>query len=101
MENESVIMRTPFSPPNLPLLLPVEVSHRAVSLSPPGQMVRGRAVLLQAMGEGRPCPAQLAQHRSCPVKPCYSWRLGPWSSCRLQVGLTFLLDGVDLGLRGM
>nr|XP_038038274.1 LOW QUALITY PROTEIN: thrombospondin type-1 domain-containing protein 7B [Anas platyrhynchos] len=51
-----------------------------------GQMVRGRAVLLQAEGEGRPCPAQLTQHRSCPVKPCYSWHLGPWSPCRLQGG---------------
>ncbi|KFR14036.1 Thrombospondin type-1 domain-containing protein 7B, partial [Opisthocomus hoazin] len=47
-----------------------------------GQMVRGRSVLLQAAGEGRPCPEQLTQHRSCPVKPCYSWLLGPWSPCR-------------------
>ncbi|XP_072198495.1 thrombospondin type-1 domain-containing protein 7B [Excalfactoria chinensis] len=51
-----------------------------------GQMVRGRTVLLKAAAEGRPCPGQLSQHRSCPVKPCYSWHLGPWSSCRLQGG---------------
>uniref|UniRef100_A0A8C2UC31 Thrombospondin type-1 domain-containing protein 7A n=1 Tax=Coturnix japonica TaxID=93934 RepID=A0A8C2UC31_COTJA len=51
-----------------------------------GQMVRGRTVLLKATAEGRPCPAQLSQHRSCPVKPCYSWHLGPWSPCRLQGG---------------
>uniref|UniRef100_A0A669PYP8 Thrombospondin type-1 domain-containing protein 7A n=1 Tax=Phasianus colchicus TaxID=9054 RepID=A0A669PYP8_PHACC len=51
-----------------------------------GQMVRGRTVLLKAAAEGRPCPAQLSQHRSCPVKPCYSWHLGPWSPCRLQGG---------------
>ncbi|XP_075367636.1 thrombospondin type-1 domain-containing protein 7B isoform X2 [Mycteria americana] len=53
-----------------------------------GQMVRGRSVVLRAAGEGRPCPEQLAQHRSCPVKPCYSWLLGPWSPCRVQVGLS-------------
>ncbi|XP_074001245.1 thrombospondin type-1 domain-containing protein 7B [Numenius arquata] len=51
-----------------------------------GQMVRGRSVVLQAVGEGRPCPEQLTQHRSCPVKPCYSWLLGPWSPCRVQGG---------------
>uniref|UniRef100_A0A8C3K8S6 Thrombospondin type 1 domain containing 7B n=1 Tax=Calidris pygmaea TaxID=425635 RepID=A0A8C3K8S6_9CHAR len=51
-----------------------------------GQMVRGRSVVLQAAGEGRPCPEQLTQHRSCPVKPCYSWLLGPWSPCRVQGG---------------
>ncbi|NXP12520.1 THS7B protein, partial [Thinocorus orbignyianus] len=51
-----------------------------------GQMVRGRSVVLRAAGEGRPCPEQLTQHRSCPVKPCYSWLLGPWSSCKLQGG---------------
>ncbi|NXN47599.1 THS7B protein, partial [Rhinoptilus africanus] len=51
-----------------------------------GQMVRGRSVVLRAAGEGRPCPRQLTQHRSCPVKPCYSWLLGPWSPCRVQGG---------------
>ncbi|KAM6080415.1 thrombospondin type-1 domain-containing protein 7B isoform 4-T4 [Theristicus caerulescens] len=51
-----------------------------------GQMVRGRSVVLRAAGEGRPCPEQLTQHRSCPVKPCYSWLLGPWSPCRVQGG---------------
>ncbi|NWT41467.1 THS7B protein, partial [Chroicocephalus maculipennis] len=51
-----------------------------------GQMVRGRSVVLRAAGEGRPCPQQLTQHRSCPVKPCYSWLLGPWSPCRVQGG---------------
>uniref|UniRef100_A0A803WA16 Thrombospondin type-1 domain-containing protein 7A n=1 Tax=Ficedula albicollis TaxID=59894 RepID=A0A803WA16_FICAL len=51
-----------------------------------GQMVRGRSVLLRAAGEGRACPQQLTQHRSCPVKPCYSWLLGPWSPCSVQGG---------------
>ncbi|XP_041329117.1 thrombospondin type-1 domain-containing protein 7B [Pyrgilauda ruficollis] len=51
-----------------------------------GQMVRGRSVVLRAAGEGRPCPEQLTQHRSCPVKPCYSWLLGPWSPCMVQGG---------------
>uniref|UniRef100_A0A8C3TSW4 Thrombospondin type 1 domain containing 7B n=1 Tax=Catharus ustulatus TaxID=91951 RepID=A0A8C3TSW4_CATUS len=51
-----------------------------------GQMVRGRSVVLRAAGEGRPCPEQLTQHRSCPVKPCYSWLLGPWSPCTVQGG---------------
>ncbi|XP_005519659.1 PREDICTED: thrombospondin type-1 domain-containing protein 7B [Pseudopodoces humilis] len=51
-----------------------------------GQMVRGRSVVLRAAGEGRPCPEQLSQHRSCPVKPCYSWLLGPWSPCTVQGG---------------
>uniref|UniRef100_A0A8C0URH5 Thrombospondin type-1 domain-containing protein 7B-like n=1 Tax=Cyanistes caeruleus TaxID=156563 RepID=A0A8C0URH5_CYACU len=50
------------------------------------QMVRGRSVVLRAAGEGRPCPEQLSQHRSCPVKPCYSWLLGPWSPCTVQGG---------------
>lgn len=50
-----------------------------------GQMVRVRSVVLQAAGEGRACPQQLSQHRSCPVKPCYSWLLGPWSPCTVQV----------------
>ncbi|RMC18815.1 hypothetical protein DUI87_04711 [Hirundo rustica rustica] len=49
-------------------------------------MVRGRSVVLRAAGEGRPCPEQLTQHRSCPVKPCYSWLLGPWSPCTVQGG---------------
>lgn len=57
-------------------------------LSVLGQMVRGRSVVLRAAGEGRPCPEQLTQHRSCPVKPCYSWLLGPWSPCTVQVGLS-------------
>ncbi|NWV59055.1 THS7B protein, partial [Malurus elegans] len=51
-----------------------------------GQMVRGRSVVLRAAGEGRRCPEQLTQHRSCPVKPCYSWLLGPWSPCTVQGG---------------
>ncbi|NWR84339.1 THS7B protein, partial [Furnarius figulus] len=51
-----------------------------------GQMVRGRSVVVWAAGEGRACPEQLSQHRSCPVKPCYSWLLGPWSPCTLQGG---------------
>ncbi|NWS68862.1 THS7B protein, partial [Crotophaga sulcirostris] len=51
-----------------------------------GQMVRGRSVVLRAAGGGRPCPEQLTQHRSCPVRPCYTWLLGPWSPCTVQGG---------------
>lgn len=69
------------SPSKCPSLCPV-FSPRL------GQMVRGRSVVLRAAGEGRPCPEQLTQHRSCPVKPCYSWLLGPWSPCRVQVWLS-------------
>ncbi|NXA36109.1 THS7B protein, partial [Eudromia elegans] len=51
-----------------------------------GQAVRARAVLLPAQGGGRPCPAQLAQSRHCPMSPCYRWALGEWAPCRLQGG---------------
>ncbi|NWI10449.1 THS7B protein, partial [Crypturellus soui] len=51
-----------------------------------GQAARWRAVLLPAQGGGRPCPPQLAQHRRCPVTPCYRWALGAWSPCQLEGG---------------
>ncbi|KAF7241955.1 Thrombospondin type-1 domain-containing protein 7B [Varanus komodoensis] len=50
-----------------------------------GQMLRTRSVIMQAQGEGRPCPAELTQYRSCVVKPCYSWLLGEWSPCKVEV----------------
>lgn len=51
----------------------------------PGQMTRTRMVLQSAGEGGRPCPSQLSQTRSCPIRPCYSWRLGDWSPCRVEV----------------
>ncbi|RLW04959.1 hypothetical protein DV515_00005690 [Chloebia gouldiae] len=66
--------------------LSLAASLLGCGLSVLGQMVRGRSVVLRAAGEGRPCPEQLTQHRSCPVKPCYSWLLGPWSPCTVQGG---------------
>lgn len=46
-----------------------------------GQAVRSRRVLQEAREEGRPCPAQLAQTKACPIRPCYSWLLSHWSQC--------------------
>uniref|UniRef100_A0A6J0SKF4 Thrombospondin type-1 domain-containing protein 7B n=1 Tax=Pogona vitticeps TaxID=103695 RepID=A0A6J0SKF4_9SAUR len=51
-----------------------------------GQMIRTRSVIMQAQGEGRPCPADLTQYRNCVVKPCYSWVLGEWSQCKVEGG---------------
>lgn len=82
--NADKLQNVSFFPPSS---LPGCVSAGCV-LSVLGQMVRGRSVVLRAAGEGRPCPEQLTQHRSCPVKPCYSWQLGPWSPCTVQVGIS-------------
>ncbi|RXM29521.1 Thrombospondin type-1 domain-containing protein 7B [Acipenser ruthenus] len=49
-----------------------------------GQMMRSRSITQQARGEGRPCPAHLAEARQCPVKPCYKWMLGEWSQCQVE-----------------
>ncbi|KAG8125095.1 hypothetical protein E2320_020362 [Naja naja] len=49
-------------------------------------MLRTRSIIMEAQGEGRPCPADLIQFRSCVVKPCYSWVLGEWSLCRVEGG---------------
>ncbi|KAA0707575.1 Thrombospondin type-1 domain-containing protein 7B [Triplophysa tibetana] len=58
-----------------------ECSHTCGSQS---QMTRTRIVLQSAGEGGRPCPSQLSQTRSCPIRPCYSWRLGDWSPCRVE-----------------
>nr|XP_055040560.1 thrombospondin type-1 domain-containing protein 7B isoform X1 [Misgurnus anguillicaudatus]XP_055040561.1 thrombospondin type-1 domain-containing protein 7B isoform X1 [Misgurnus anguillicaudatus]XP_055040562.1 thrombospondin type-1 domain-containing protein 7B isoform X1 [Misgurnus anguillicaudatus]XP_055040563.1 thrombospondin type-1 domain-containing protein 7B isoform X1 [Misgurnus anguillicaudatus] len=58
-----------------------ECSHTCGNQS---QMTRSRVVLQSAGEGGRPCPSQLSQTRSCPIKPCYSWRLGNWSPCRVE-----------------
>ncbi|ELV10224.1 Thrombospondin type-1 domain-containing protein 7B [Tupaia chinensis] len=49
-------------------------------------MSRTRFITLPTQGEGRPCPSDLTQHKSCPVTPCYSWVLGNWSACKLEGG---------------
>ncbi|CAL8267595.1 unnamed protein product [Lota lota] len=49
-----------------------------------GQTMRSRRVLHPAEEEGRPCPGQLLQTRSCPIRPCYSWLLSPWSQCTVE-----------------
>ncbi|XP_070587525.1 thrombospondin type-1 domain-containing protein 7B [Erythrolamprus reginae] len=51
-----------------------------------GQMLRTRSIIMEAQGEGRPCPADLTQFRSCVPEPCYSWILGEWSPCRVEGG---------------
>uniref|UniRef100_A0A8C5MBU9 Thrombospondin type-1 domain-containing protein 7A n=1 Tax=Leptobrachium leishanense TaxID=445787 RepID=A0A8C5MBU9_9ANUR len=51
-----------------------------------GQMVRSRQILLQDHGNGRPCPAQLKQYKSCPAYPCYAWSFGEWSKCKVENG---------------
>uniref|UniRef100_A0A8C9U5U9 Thrombospondin type-1 domain-containing protein 7A n=1 Tax=Scleropages formosus TaxID=113540 RepID=A0A8C9U5U9_SCLFO len=49
-----------------------------------GQMVRSRSVIQPAHEQGRPCPSQLSQTKPCPIRPCYSWLLSEWSSCRTE-----------------
>ncbi|XP_068101989.1 thrombospondin type-1 domain-containing protein 7B [Hyperolius riggenbachi] len=51
-----------------------------------GQQARSRNIIIQAEGEGRPCPAELIQYRSCLVSPCYAWRMGEWSACKVENG---------------
>ncbi|XP_073401660.1 thrombospondin type-1 domain-containing protein 7B isoform X1 [Dendrobates tinctorius] len=51
-----------------------------------GQQMRSRLIKMQAEGDGRPCPMQLAQYRSCAVYPCYSWNFGEWSVCKVENG---------------
>ncbi|XP_046713402.1 thrombospondin type-1 domain-containing protein 7B isoform X2 [Silurus meridionalis] len=48
------------------------------------QMTRSRLVLHQAGEGGRPCPSQLSQTKPCPIRPCYSWTLGDWNSCKVE-----------------
>ncbi|KPP61776.1 hypothetical protein Z043_120086, partial [Scleropages formosus] len=47
-------------------------------------MVRSRSVIQPAHEQGRPCPSQLSQTKPCPIRPCYSWLLSEWSSCRTE-----------------
>ncbi|XP_060733030.1 thrombospondin type-1 domain-containing protein 7B [Tachysurus vachellii] len=58
-----------------------ECSH---SCGNQGLMSRSRRVLQNAHEEGRPCPSQLSQTKPCPIRPCYSWLLGVWSSCHVE-----------------
>uniref|UniRef100_A0A672S4D2 Thrombospondin type-1 domain-containing protein 7A n=1 Tax=Sinocyclocheilus grahami TaxID=75366 RepID=A0A672S4D2_SINGR len=58
-----------------------ECSHTCGSQS---QMTRSRVVLQPAGEGGRPCPSQLSQTHPCPIRPCYSWRLGDWRPCRME-----------------
>ncbi|XP_077303892.1 thrombospondin type-1 domain-containing protein 7B isoform X1 [Lithobates pipiens] len=51
-----------------------------------GHQTRSRRIIMQAEGDGRPCPAHLAQHKGCPVSPCYVWRFGEWSTCKVENG---------------
>ncbi|VCX31474.1 unnamed protein product, partial [Gulo gulo] len=51
-----------------------------------GQMSRARFIIMPTRGEGRPCPTELTQQKTCPVTPCYSWVLGNWSACKLEGG---------------
>ncbi|XP_034862431.1 thrombospondin type-1 domain-containing protein 7B-like [Mirounga leonina] len=51
-----------------------------------GRMSRTRFIIMPTQGEGRPCPTELTQQKTCPVTPCYSWVLSNWSSCKLEGG---------------
>ncbi|XP_054555672.1 thrombospondin type-1 domain-containing protein 7B isoform X2 [Talpa occidentalis] len=51
-----------------------------------GRMSRTRFIIMPTQGEGRPCPTELTQQKTCPVTPCYSWVLGNWSACKLEGG---------------
>ncbi|KAM4697904.1 thrombospondin type-1 domain-containing protein 7B [Rhinophrynus dorsalis] len=61
-------------------------SHCSQSCGIGGQMVRSRHIIMQAQGEGRPCPTQLKQYKSCPIYPCYVWSYGEWSKCKVESG---------------
>nr|XP_045724458.1 thrombospondin type-1 domain-containing protein 7B-like [Mirounga angustirostris] len=50
-----------------------------------GRMSRTRFIIMPTQGEGRPCPTELTQQKTCPVTPCYSWVLSNWSSCKLEL----------------
>lgn len=65
-----------------------------------GQRLRTRSILLQAQGEGRPCPAELTQYKNCAVKPCYSWALGEWSPCRMEVSIACGFVKEPVGIAG-
>ncbi|KAM9461440.1 thrombospondin type-1 domain-containing protein 7B [Clarias gariepinus] len=58
-----------------------ECSHTCGAQS---QMTRSRLVLHQAGEGGRPCPSQLSQTKPCPIRPCYSWMVGDWNTCRVE-----------------
>uniref|UniRef100_A0A8C3XB83 Thrombospondin type-1 domain-containing protein 7B n=1 Tax=Catagonus wagneri TaxID=51154 RepID=A0A8C3XB83_9CETA len=51
-----------------------------------GRISRTRFIIMPTQGEGRPCPTELTQQKSCPVTPCYSWVLSNWSACKLEGG---------------
>ncbi|XP_069894326.1 thrombospondin type-1 domain-containing protein 7B [Dipodomys merriami] len=51
-----------------------------------GRMTRTRFIIMPTQGEGRPCPTELIQQKTCPVTPCYRWVLGNWSTCNLEGG---------------
>ncbi|XP_042638425.1 thrombospondin type-1 domain-containing protein 7B [Orycteropus afer afer] len=51
-----------------------------------GRTSRTRFIIMPTQGEGRPCPTELTQQKTCPVTPCYSWVLGNWSACKLEGG---------------
>ncbi|XP_061782034.1 thrombospondin type-1 domain-containing protein 7B isoform X1 [Nerophis lumbriciformis] len=49
-----------------------------------GKSVRTRRILQEAHEEGRPCPNQLVQTKTCPIRPCYTWLLSDWSPCTIE-----------------
>ncbi|XP_053568516.1 LOW QUALITY PROTEIN: thrombospondin type-1 domain-containing protein 7B [Bombina bombina] len=51
-----------------------------------GQMVRTQNIIIQSQGEGRPCPRNSANTKNCPVYPCYEWKIGEWSKCKIENG---------------
>ncbi|VFV43962.1 Hypothetical predicted protein [Lynx pardinus] len=51
-----------------------------------GRMSRTRFIIMPTQGEGRPCPTELTQQKTCPVMPCYSWVLSNWAACKLEGG---------------
>lgn len=63
-----------------------------------GLMSRTRFIIMPTQGEGRPCPTELTQQKTCPVTPCYSWVLGNWSACKLEVGHVMTLGEMLLSV---
>ncbi|OCT61032.1 thrombospondin type-1 domain-containing protein 7B isoform X2 [Xenopus laevis] len=61
-------------------------SHCSQTCGIGGKMVRSRRILLQAQGEGRPCPKQLSQYKYCLIHPCYAWNFDEWSKCKIESG---------------
>jgi len=59
-------------------------------------MIRRRTINQPFQGDGRPCPSQMEQFKPCPVKPCYRWKYGQWSACKVEVKAVWDFEVTEL-----